>query len=80
MPITRFVANPPPSTPVELPAEGFPPAEHTLREWFLDKYGREASAMEIGVIMAAMSARDSKEAPLPGELSGWRVEPATAPD
>jgi hypothetical protein len=76
MPITQFVSNPPLHEPVDIPAEGFPIGEEMLRKWFEDKHGREATELEIGTIMAAMSARESKYAPRPEDLWGWRVEPA----
>ena len=75
MPITRFASNPPPSTPLEIPAEGFPFSEQELRKWFRNKHGREASDLEIGEIMEAMVARDDKVELRSGAF-GWRVEPA----
>jgi hypothetical protein len=67
----------PPAAPPELPARGYPYAEPSLRQWFRDRYGREASTVELGELMAAMAARDDAAGPGGSSASpgGWSVEP-----
>ena len=80
MPITQFTPNPAPTTDLELPAPGFPFAEQELRAWFLRKYGREASSLEIGALMEAMAAQDEPDGTKGRQIGwGWRVEPAARP-
>jgi hypothetical protein len=76
MPITKFTANPEPQ-PLELPAEGYPYSEPSLRDWFRRTYAREATERELGSLMAAMATRDDKAGPGEPrvEPGGWRVEP-----
>ena len=59
--------------PTALPEPGYPISERAIAEWFHRRYGRDASAEEIGKIIIAMTDRDTtppSHAPAPSE-TGW---------
>jgi hypothetical protein len=46
---------------VILPAEGYPVSDEAAREWFRHTHGREASEVELGEILEALTERESQQ-------------------
>ena len=68
-------------TSQELPATGYPPFEQPLTDWFRERYRREPTDRELGVLMAAMNERDAPP-PRDGlkpDPEGWRTDVSAPP-
>jgi hypothetical protein len=66
---------------IELPVPGYPNSEQALTSWFNMTYSRPPSERELGVLMNAMTMRDSTPPHTGSEPDphGWGTTPAAPP-
>ena len=66
---------------IELPVPGYPISEEALTSWFHRTYCRAPSERELGVLMNAMSLRDSTppHADPEPDPHGWETAPSAPP-
>jgi hypothetical protein len=66
---------------VDLPARDHPPSEEALSTWFRERFGRDPTELELGILIGAMiqreAARPQGEADCPSDA--WIIGPSNTP-